>query len=125
VALLTAGTFLHTLSLLSSSYVEEEHQTWYFLSTSIHIIHFISQLSTTHPLPLQQNTHHHLDSLHSHPGNGTTCYTDPVQTLFTYKTRKMALEVFILLLTARLSRSWNQTGNKWLHLPDIEDWLIL
>ncbi|XP_048757530.2 GPI ethanolamine phosphate transferase 2-like isoform X2 [Ostrea edulis] len=124
VALLIVGTFLHTLSLLSSSFVEEEHQTWYFLSTSIHSIHFISQLSTTHPLPLCENTHRHLNSSKNHLENGTTFYIDPMN-LFTYKTRKMALEVFVLLLTARLSRSLNQTGNKWLHLPDIEDWLIL
>ena len=32
---LLVGTFLHTLSLLSSSFVEEEHQTWYFLTLTV------------------------------------------------------------------------------------------
>jgi len=29
----------HTITLLSSSFVEEEHQTWYFLTVSLHIIY--------------------------------------------------------------------------------------
>ena len=29
---------MHIVSLLSSSFVEEEHQTWYFYSTTIHVM---------------------------------------------------------------------------------------
>jgi hypothetical protein len=32
--LLILGTGLHTISLLSSSFVEEEHQTWYFYTVT-------------------------------------------------------------------------------------------
>ncbi|KFM61991.1 hypothetical protein X975_01437, partial [Stegodyphus mimosarum] len=31
--------------------------------------------------------------------------------------------IVILLVSHRILRSWNQTGNKWQHLPDISDWL--
>ncbi|XP_068727731.1 GPI ethanolamine phosphate transferase 2-like [Montipora capricornis] len=37
---LVAGTLLHTLSLLSSSFVEEEHQTWYFFTSTLVIVVF-------------------------------------------------------------------------------------
>ena len=35
---LTTGVLLHTFSLLSSSFVEEEHQTWYFLTLTFFMI---------------------------------------------------------------------------------------
>ena len=38
--LLLMGTVTHTLTLLSSSFVEEEHQTFYFLATALHIFIF-------------------------------------------------------------------------------------
>lgn len=34
---LLAGTVAHTVSLLASSFVEEEHQTWYFFITTVHM----------------------------------------------------------------------------------------
>ncbi|XP_067027417.1 GPI ethanolamine phosphate transferase 2-like isoform X1 [Acropora muricata] len=37
---LVAGTLLHVLSLLSSSFVEEEHQTWYFFTSTLFIVVF-------------------------------------------------------------------------------------
>jgi len=24
----------------------------------------------------------------------------------------------------RVARAWNQTGDKWAHLPDVSDWLV-
>ncbi|CAL1536141.1 unnamed protein product, partial [Lymnaea stagnalis] len=35
---LAAGTVTHTFTLLSSSFVEEEHQTYYFLTTTVHLL---------------------------------------------------------------------------------------
>ena len=35
---LITGVLLHTFSLLSSSFVEEEHQTWYFLTSTFFMI---------------------------------------------------------------------------------------
>ena len=37
---LVAGILLHVLSLLSSSFVEEEHQTWYFFTSTLFIVVF-------------------------------------------------------------------------------------
>lgn len=35
---LILGTVMHTISLAASSFVEEEQQTWYFVTASIHVI---------------------------------------------------------------------------------------
>lgn len=37
---LVVGNLLHVLSLLSSSFVEEEHQTWYFFTSTLFIVVF-------------------------------------------------------------------------------------
>ncbi|RUS86939.1 hypothetical protein EGW08_005264 [Elysia chlorotica] len=44
--LLLVGTVLHTVSLLSSSFVEEEHQTFYFLATTLHVFIFYQLVVT-------------------------------------------------------------------------------
>ncbi|KAI0230579.1 GPI ethanolamine phosphate transferase 2 [Lamellibrachia satsuma] len=58
---LLGGTAFHTISLLSSSFVEEEHQT---------------------------------------------------------------CSLAAVLVCCRIARIWNQTGDKWSHLPDVGDWLV-
>lgn len=122
---LIAGTLLHTVSLLSSSYVEEEHQTWYFLSTSIHILHLMSVILTMntiqHPCNASFNSTTSNHFLRSCPKSDV----ESDQGSHSDKFRQEVLNTAVLLLAARLMRSWNQTGNKWLHLPDIGDWLIL
>ncbi|GFR68423.1 GPI ethanolamine phosphate transferase 2-like [Elysia marginata] len=58
--LLLVGTVSHTFTLLSSSFVEEEHQTYYFLATAVHFL-FLIQLSVRYiqgfrrTSPQQQN----------------------------------------------------------------------
>lgn len=122
---LILGTLLHTISLLSSSYVEEEHQTWYFLSTSIHILHLSSVILTTntnqHPCKASFNFSTSNHFLRSCPESNVECD----RSSHSDRIRQEVLNTAVLLLAARLMRSWNQTGNKWLHLPDIGDWLIL
>ncbi len=66
----------HIISLFSSSFIEEEHQCWYYLLSTYLLIITIEE--------------------------------------------KSLKNVFMLILS-RLIRSWNQTGNKWLHLSDIGD----
>ena len=34
---LILGTVIHTMSLLASSFVEEEHQTWYFITLTLFV----------------------------------------------------------------------------------------
>lgn len=41
--LLALGVLLHVFSLLSSSFVEEEHQTWYFFTSALFVIIFLEK----------------------------------------------------------------------------------
>lgn len=41
--LLVIGILLHAVSLLSSSFVEEEHQTWYFFTSALFLMIFLEK----------------------------------------------------------------------------------
>lgn len=81
-------TILHGVSFVSSSFIEEEHLTWYFVTTTVVLIlcFYYSRLSVYSPL----------------------------------LTFRKGLVIMALL---RVLRSWNSTGDKWAHVPDIADWL--
>jgi len=34
------------------------------------------------------------------------------------------ITALVLLFLCRVARTWNQTGDKWAHLPDVSDWLV-
>jgi len=74
--LLRLYPLFHIISLFSSSFIEEEHQCWYYLLSTYLLIRTIEEKS---------------------------------------------FQILFLLILSRLIRSWNQTGNKWLHLYDIGD----
>lgn len=68
----------HILSMFSTSFIEEEHQFWYYFLSTYFLLITIEEKS---------------------------------------------FKNFSFLILCRLIRSWNQTGNKWLHLQDIGDFL--
>lgn len=43
---LVIGVFLHVVSLPSSSFVEEEHQTWYLLTSTLFVIIFLEKITS-------------------------------------------------------------------------------
>ncbi|CAH1242969.1 PIGG [Branchiostoma lanceolatum] len=49
---LPAGVMLHSVSLGSSSLVEEEHQTWYFLQTTLFFLFMMANPLQTHKRPI-------------------------------------------------------------------------
>ncbi|XP_077388469.1 GPI ethanolamine phosphate transferase 2, catalytic subunit isoform X2 [Festucalex cinctus] len=112
---LLVGTAGHTLSLGSSSFIEEEHQTWYFLLSTLCLAVFQdvcrkyfrekrgqgSEEQEEFALPLKDKPKGETDS---------------------DKWLSLATPLFVLLC-CRLLRSLNQTGTQWAHLSDVGHWL--
>ncbi|XP_057323888.1 GPI ethanolamine phosphate transferase 2 isoform X2 [Microplitis mediator] len=91
------ATILHASSLGSSSFIEEEHQTWYFYWATFIVFIFIYYIKKRFINFYYTN-------------NVITTINDTGKILF-------------LLITHRLLRKLNSTGNKYAHQPDINGWL--
>lgn len=202
---LFVGTLAHTLTLTSSSFVEEEHQTFYFLTTSLHVLLIVEAAilfvqNCMNELCVKMNrkvpsTEHvyccgncctdcndfnekivqtgkcdNVGQWSQCSDDSNMAYPDCVQYTFssdhTLKSdssndrkassslhttvpsrsvvgKKNSLlksnggciklrdffhfcaSVVSVLLILRILRRWNQTGNKWLDVPDFGDWLVL
>uniref|UniRef100_A0ABM0GTS2 GPI ethanolamine phosphate transferase 2-like n=1 Tax=Saccoglossus kowalevskii TaxID=10224 RepID=A0ABM0GTS2_SACKO len=131
---LIGGSVLHTLSLVSSSFVEEEHQTWYFFTMTINFYFFYKTFS------LILNKSLLIGSKSSAKIDKSDCKYDELITkrcgedeidkcamsadeVFVGNMRTV-VAVLIVLLCGRLMRAWNQTGMKWADRPDIGDWFV-
>ncbi|XP_061148345.1 GPI ethanolamine phosphate transferase 2 isoform X2 [Syngnathus typhle] len=110
--LLLAGTAGHTLSLAASSFIEEEHQTWYFLLSTLCLVVF------------QDVCRKYFREKSGLGGEEEVLpYKDnPKEELYSEKWLALATPPFVLLC-CRLLRSLNQTGVQWAHLPDLGHWL--
>lgn len=102
---LAFGIILHGISTISSSFIEEEHQIWYYINNTVWIIlylietkHLLKAKSAKNPKPTQ------LEEL---------------------SFAENQLKWFLLFGGHLIARRLNQTGDKWLSVPDIGDWLQL
>lgn len=116
--LLLAGTVGHTLSLASSSFVEEEHQIWYFLLNTLCLAVFqdVCRKYFRERRDSLDEDDLLLPSKDSHPSG------KPKSEIYSEKWLALATPPFTLLC-CRLLRSLNQTGVQWAHLPDVGHWL--
>ena len=150
--------------------MEEEHQIWYFFTTTLHIIlavkhtldwlaHFwnnkeanqkpskgenenITEKSITQSVEKIQIHDLHKKLYTRHTPNLSTPQTDEDnaskqierkgedQTKMKEEDEKRTaawqcmVSSIVVVLMCRTLRSWNRTGDKWSHLPDVGDWLI-
>ncbi|XP_014780209.1 GPI ethanolamine phosphate transferase 2 isoform X1 [Octopus bimaculoides] len=126
-AFVVFGTILHSVSLMSSSFIEEEHQTWYFLTCSLFAItswYLVSRLSLecsfSYCRPNMNPQTHKLDQQRIY--YNITNYGPRSQYInFNYKP---CVASFLMLVLCRSQRMWNNTGDKWRDLPDLGDWLM-
>lgn len=104
----------HTLSLASSSFVEEEHQTWYFITHTFLLIICIQSLKK------RQNDQWFLNAelLKSETRKKRNVRNIFEQFFFEFNW-------FMLLVLLLVGRRLNQTGDKWMNLPDIGDFLMM
>ncbi|KAK5612030.1 hypothetical protein CRENBAI_002041 [Crenichthys baileyi] len=116
--LLLAGTVGHTLSLAASSFVEEEHQTWYFLLNTLCLAVFqdVCRKYFREQRGSGNEEEHLLPSKDSHSS------VHPKPEIISEKWLALATPPFTLVC-CRLLRSLNQTGVQWAHLPDVSHWL--
>ncbi|KAM4586047.1 GPI ethanolamine phosphate transferase 2 [Fundulus diaphanus] len=116
--LLLAGTVGHTLSLAASSFVEEEHQTWYFLLNTLCLAVFqdVCRKYFREQRGSGDEEDHLLPSKDSHSS------AHPKPEIISEKWLALATPPFTLVC-CRLLRSLNQTGVQWAHLPDVSHWL--
>lgn len=96
---LTFGIILHGFSTISSSFIEEEHQIWYYLNNTVWIILYLME------------TRHHLNAKDS---KKETTNESIIQN---------QLKWALLFCGHLIARRLNQTGDKYLNTPDIGDWL--
>jgi len=142
------GVLLHVVSLLSSSFVEEEHQTWYFLTVTILLVfsaffalQFFSGQEEFHlqchgklqdlQLDLVSRSDHQIQDVQEGVSKRKRGYV--AQHLGSSEKKEAdvslssvwpAISCILCAVLCRFARAWNQTGDKWSHLPDIGDWLV-
>lgn len=96
------GICFHSISYASSSFIEEEHQTWYYLtSTALIAIYSLETRSM----------------LQSVVSDGKNRYAQSI--------RRRQYRWLGLFVAHLIARRLNQTGDKWLMQPDIGDWLAM
>ena len=130
---LVFGTCLHSLSLLGTSLVEEEHQTLYFLTATLHLCLIFKIV--IYNFQTSRTCQGHKSSAYS-TSKKEEDDTSYMHLPFQVKEEKSELSLLekaylpqnkILLLLAfslvlsRVLRSWNATGDKWRHLLDLGD----
>jgi ethanolaminephosphotransferase len=146
---LIIGTVGHTLSLLSSSFVEEEHQTWYFYMQTINLVillKYSAEAAQVYFKPRRKPGDVSLEEMskvisgsrsseqerrrrfRSSSSSDFSCVGSGEYLSDSKGEPGDCLKFVVLSIVGaclcRILRSWNQTGDKWAHLPDIGDWLI-
>uniref|UniRef100_A0A672QDE1 Phosphatidylinositol glycan anchor biosynthesis class G (EMM blood group) n=1 Tax=Sinocyclocheilus grahami TaxID=75366 RepID=A0A672QDE1_SINGR len=124
-ALLLIGTVGHTLSLASSSFIEEEHQTWYFLLNTLCLAIFQDVCRKYFREQRHRDEEEDRGPLLPTGAEEGPSFSPAVELGMSPGSEKwLALATPLLTLTCcRLLRSLNQTGVQWAHLPDFGHWL--
>lgn len=101
---LVFGIVFHGISASSSSFIEEEHQIWYYLNNTLWIGLYL--METRHLINAKRT---------KNPKSN--------QTSENFSFIENQLKWALLFIGHLIARRLNQTGDKWLNIPDIGDWL--
>lgn len=125
LGMLIVGTVVHAASLSSSSFVEEEHQTWYFWCVTLLLVLAWRDVR-------ERWRFERLHSVRPELGLGPDVTTRniqaelgdwPVVIRWCFEQRREIGWLLVLGMIGGLRRL-NQTGDKWLSVPDVGDWLV-
>ncbi|XP_075061457.1 GPI ethanolamine phosphate transferase 2, catalytic subunit isoform X1 [Mixophyes fleayi] len=134
--LLLVGTLGHVLSMGASSFIEEEHQTWYFLVSTLCLAlsqemcrkYFLvkkgNQANTT-VFDHEKQEDVYINEIYDTHKKELREEKLPIITRFIRDNEKwIALSSpGLILICCRLLRPLNQTGIQWIHRPDFGHWL--
>nr|XP_012416392.1 PREDICTED: GPI ethanolamine phosphate transferase 2 isoform X3 [Odobenus rosmarus divergens] len=137
--LILLGTMGHVLSLGASSFIEEEHQTWYFLINTLCLAlchetyrncflrddcepqqcsHVEEGFVSTAPALRDRSIRCNMLEPHRVSKGPTS-----LDTLRGHEKWMVLASPWVILTCCRLLRSLNQTGVQWAHRPDLGHWL--
>jgi ethanolaminephosphotransferase len=130
--LLLLGTVGHVLSLGASSFVEEEHQTWYFLVNTL-CLALSQETFRSYFLGDNCEPQHHFHMAQGcegtvHTLQYNTGYDAPepngenAKALGGHRRWAVLASPWLVLACCRLLRSLNQTGVQGAHRPDFGHW---
>lgn len=134
--LLLVGTLGHVISMGSSSFIEEEHQTWYFLVSTLCLAlsqemcrkYFLVKkgyLSDSAVFNQAEEEEAYINEIYDAHKKELQEEKLPIITRFIKNNEKwiaLSSPCFILIC-CRLLRPLNQTGVQWIHRPDFGHWL--
>jgi ethanolamine phosphate transferase 2 subunit G len=117
---LVFGTAFHTFSAASSSFIEEEHQTWYYLCNTVFVVLALMEV--------KQNFAgferiHAIFNVKAPPAlRNQTANKNAMEAFKTLHNLVIKWAFFFGVHVAL--RRLNQTGDKFLNIPDMGDWLV-
>ncbi|XP_070598421.1 GPI ethanolamine phosphate transferase 2 isoform X2 [Erythrolamprus reginae] len=138
--LILAGTIGHISSLGASSFIEEEHQTWYFLINTLCLAlcqeicrhYFLTkdgdlQIPTTGKAKAEEEmketpSYYRSDIEITEEELKMDRQDNPVS-VNTFEKWMALATPWLILIICRVLRSLNQTGVQWAHRPDFGHWL--
>ncbi|KAG8594441.1 hypothetical protein GDO81_001205 [Engystomops pustulosus] len=134
--LLLVGTLGHVLSMGASSFIEEEHQTWYFLINTL-CLALSQEMCRKYFLVRKRNKMNTSDLEYMEQ---TDVYINEIYDAHKKELKEERLSILerfikdnekwialaspgIILICCRLLRPLNQTGVQWMHRSDFGHWL--
>ncbi|XP_070791556.1 GPI ethanolamine phosphate transferase 2 isoform X4 [Pituophis catenifer annectens] len=137
--LILAGTIGHISSLGASSFIEEEHQTWYFLINTLCLAlcqkicrhYFLTkdgdlQIPTTGKAKaeeMKETPSHYRSDIEITEDELKMGRGDNPVSVNTFEKWMALATPWLILIICRVLRSLNQTGVQWAHRPDFGHWL--
>ncbi|GAB1868560.1 GPI ethanolamine phosphate transferase 2 [Camponotus japonicus] len=108
------GALLHVASLAGSSFIEEEHQTWYFFwctTVSYFLYRCFRRLLVCERYDLTSDLRMRTGMDRRYRNSRHSRHVE------------LCAKLLLVLIGHRVLRKLNSTGDKWAHLPDLARWL--